>query len=324
MTFMAKKRLPCQWITLHEALTTFVLAREGVEGAGHITPLHWSTACRLVIEGGFRPEWIAPRPPFVYETRGAGAGQRLILRHDSAAASSGERTVLGGLKTKRVDVVVALEGVGPCVAISLKGTLNAFRNLTNRMEEAIGDCTNLHITYPALVYGFLHVLRANLEGPVPDNGRHFLQPDKDGRVKPADVAVLNTGEVAGSIRTYHIALAGLTNRRGVRNDLTRYEAVALAVVSAGAGTLGEIVTSYPSPESPLLISDFFTRLYQQYDQRFVYGAPALARVTQRVAWDPESPVLQDSRIADSDPRISAGPLRAPLPEHEIPEEESDT
>ncbi|TDK50348.1 hypothetical protein [Antarcticimicrobium luteum] len=33
--------------------------------------------------------------------------------------------------------------------------------VTNRMEEAVGDCTNLHITYPALVAGFMTVLRAN-------------------------------------------------------------------------------------------------------------------------------------------------------------------
>ena len=44
--------------------------------------------------------------------------------------------MLGGLKTKDVDVVVSKPGIGPCVAVSIKGTLNAFRNLTNRMEEA--------------------------------------------------------------------------------------------------------------------------------------------------------------------------------------------
>ena len=58
--------------------------------------------------------------------------------------------MLGGLKTKDVDVVVSKPGIGPCVAVSIKGTLNAFRNLTNRMEEAVGDCTNLHISYPNL------------------------------------------------------------------------------------------------------------------------------------------------------------------------------
>lgn len=71
-------------------------------------------------------------------------------------AGGGERTVLGGLKTKNVDVVVTREGIGPVLAVSCK-----LRNLTNRMEETIGECTNLHITYPALVLGYLVLLRAN-------------------------------------------------------------------------------------------------------------------------------------------------------------------
>jgi hypothetical protein len=60
-----------------------------------------------------------------------------------------------------VDVVVAKEGLGPVLAVSCKGMTGAFRNLTNRMEETIGECTNLHITYPALVFGYLFVIRAN-------------------------------------------------------------------------------------------------------------------------------------------------------------------
>src|SRR6266511_4250491 len=53
-----------------------------------------------------------------------------------------------GLKSKAVDVVVTKEANGPVLAISVKGTGNAFWNLTNRMEEAIGDSANLHITHP--------------------------------------------------------------------------------------------------------------------------------------------------------------------------------
>ena len=53
------------------------------------------------------------------------------------------------------------DGLGPVLAVSCKGMTGAFRNLTNRMEETIGECTNLHITYPALVFGYLFVIRAN-------------------------------------------------------------------------------------------------------------------------------------------------------------------
>ena len=148
---------PCRWVTLGEAIRTFVSGKHTTQTARHIKPLHWHIACRLVLEGGFHPDDVTPRPPFsVKKTR---SGHRLI--HDPETGKGSERTLLGGLKTKNVDVVVTRNGIGPVIAISMKGTLNAFRNLTNRMEEAVGDCTNLHISYPALVYGFLHVLKAN-------------------------------------------------------------------------------------------------------------------------------------------------------------------
>lgn len=301
---MATDPTPCRWVTLREALTAFVLAEDGVHGSRHIKPLHWYVACRLVLEGGFPPNAITPRPPFAVDVKGSGSSLRLLLRHEPTSGGVGERTVLGGLKTKSVDVVVALNGIGPCIAVSMKGTLDAFRNLTNRMEEAVGDCTNLHITYPALVYGFLHVLRANREGPVPDNGK-FLKPDDHGNVSVADIAMRANGETSEQIRRYHEALSGLANRRHIRNDVTRYEAVALALVSADPSTLGHISTAYPPESSPLLIDDFFRRVYQQFEQRFVYGAPDLAATTRRLEWDAASPALADPRSPEFTPRVRA-------------------
>jgi len=61
------------------------------------------------------------------------SGKAPILEFDPLLAGGGERTVLGGLKTKNVDVVVTREGIGPVLAVSCK-----VRNLTNRMEETIG------------------------------------------------------------------------------------------------------------------------------------------------------------------------------------------
>src|SRR6266446_4067211 len=115
-------------------------------------------AVRLVIEGGFHPDEIIPHPPLVVENK---AGQSR-LAFDLAAEREDEQTVLGGLKTKDIDVVVAKPGVGLVIAISVNGTGGALRNLTNRMEEAIGDSTNLHIMYPGLVYAFLHVIEKKL------------------------------------------------------------------------------------------------------------------------------------------------------------------
>ena len=83
------------------------------------------------------------------------------LTYDESVANNSEATVFGALKTKDIDVVAAKDGIGPCLAVSMKGGLNAFRDLTNRLEEAVGDRTNIHIVYPAPVYGFMHVFRAN-------------------------------------------------------------------------------------------------------------------------------------------------------------------
>jgi hypothetical protein len=257
----------------------------GTQGAEHIKPLHWYVSCRLVIEGGFDPDDIVPRPPFVVHT----VGRRMQLEFDPVAAGSGERTILGGLKTKVVDVVVTKNGIGPAVAVSLKGTLRAFRNLTNRMEEAVGDCTNLHIAYPALVYGFFQVILANREGEgIPAN----------------DVAIRSSGEVTESITRYHDILARLTGRNDIRDDATKYEAVALALVDAGPREAGEILTSFPGSDSPLLLDGFFERLYRQYDLRFVFAAPSLETTTRRFEWDVDSPVVTDPRVSEYRPRVA--------------------
>ena len=59
-------------IGLREALTAFVDA-ERHQSQEHIRPLHEHIACRLVIEGGFRPETITPTPPLRVKTVGRGA-----------------------------------------------------------------------------------------------------------------------------------------------------------------------------------------------------------------------------------------------------------
>ncbi len=268
----------CQWESFSNALITFVSTNGGTESAAHIKPLHRYVACRLVLEGGFDPDEITPRPPFVIVTK----GKNKLLNYDPASASGGEQTVLGGLKTKSVDVVVTKKGIGPVVAVSLKGALGAFRNLTNRMEEAVGDCTNLHITYPALVYGFLIILRAN-------------RTSTDFELTSADVAVIEREGVdrpAEMIFRFHSALRELTGRRGIRNDVSRYETVALGLVDPRKDTLGMLLDSFPPADSPLRIGSFFKTIYDRYDERYVYGAPDLKSITLRGAWAEDSPVFQ--------------------------------
>ena len=209
--------------------------------------------------------------------------------------------MIGGLKTKDVDVTVIKPEIGPCVAVSIKGTMNAFRNLTNRMEEAVGDCTNLHIAYPNLVYGFLHVLRANREGPRGSDEEHIVQSAPDGSVASNDVAIRRNGSIVDSIERYHDVLLGLAGRRGIRNDITRYESLALALVQPDPPS---ILGKWPRSESPLRFEQAFERVYREYDQRYVFAAPKLAKRTTRVQWSTDSPALAEGMALDYAPRLA--------------------
>lgn len=259
------------YLNLTSALAVFASGTESVQSQRHIKPLHQHIAMRLVLEGGFDPEEITPRPPIRVEGR-----DRLIW--DPSAATQGEQTVLGGLKTKDIDVVVNKASAGPVIAISVKGTTGAFRNLTNRMEEAIGDSTNLHLMYPGLVYGFFQIIRANHAGTA-------------GLAGPNDIAIDSTGQVVISLRRYHDVLTSLAGRRMVRDDPTRYESLAMAMVSPDAGQAGEILGDFPELASPLRVERFFATLLSTYDLRYPYMAASLPALRRR-EWSRQSPVFR--------------------------------
>ena len=267
---MADNWLP-PYLHLDAALAQFSAVLE-TQAQRHIKPLHQQIAIRLVIEGGFHPDEITPHPPLLVQA----AGGRLRLAFNEQAQRDNEQTVLGGLKTKDIDVVVAKPGIGPVIAISVKGTGGAFRNLTNRMEEAIGDSTNLHIMYPGLVYAFLHVMKAHRAGTP------GLQPN--------DIAVNENGEVVQAIRRYHDVLLGLAGRRFVRDDYTRYEAVSLALVNTDPKSAGTVFEPFPPPESPLSLRNFFDSIYRTYDLRFPYLAASVGAL-KRLEWHEASPAL---------------------------------
>jgi len=239
------------------------------------------------------------RPPFVVEELRNGCR---LIQFVPESGGCGEQTIIGGLKTKKVDVVVAKKDIGPVIAVSMKGTLNAFRNLTNRLEEAGGDCTNLHMTYPSLVYAYWGLIRANRPGPVPANAPGPLQAG-EGIVRTNDISVLADGQAHQAIRRYHLALSGLTNRTGVRNEVSKYEAVALTLVNTDEDTLGTIFESFPPPADPLNFCNLMPVLYRQYDQRFVYQAPDMKGQTLRRGWAADSPALADWRHAEYEPRL---------------------
>lgn len=266
---MPDVKLP-DFLNLKSALREFATLTN-TQSQEHIKPLHRHLAMRLVLEGGFHPDEIAPHPPFAVKR----VAKRNMLVFDPASEDSGEQTILGGLKSKAVDVVVAKKGIGPVVAISVKGTIGAFRNLTNRMEEAIGDSANIHIMYPGLVYGFLHLLKGN------DAGKATL--------KPNDAAINIKGEVVPSIHRYHDVLLGLTGRKFVRDDVSRYEVVGLGLVNPHK-EIGSLFGGFPSDESPLQLSRFFQNLLATYDLRYPYVASSVA-ILKRLVWDSDSSAL---------------------------------
>lgn len=290
----------CRWTSQAEALRAFASFTGKTQSASHIKPLHWYVAGRLVVEGGFDPDDVTPRPPFRVERR---PGQPPRLHFDASLAGGGERTILGGLKTKNVDVVVTKEGIGPVLAVSCKGVTGAFRNLTNRMEETIGECTNLHITYPALVLGYLVLLRANRQVDVLLEGAAAAEGDPGRELAANDIAIAQGGEPVATIMRFHNALRELTGRRGIRNDVSRYEAIALGMVEMESSTVGTLLANYPQEDSELRLERFFETLFLRYDERFVTSAPDLASKTRRLAWASDSPALKGIG-AGYDPRIA--------------------
>jgi hypothetical protein len=96
---------------------------------------------------------------------------------------------------------------------------------------------------------------------------------------------------------------GSAGRNDLRDVATKYEAATICLVDPRTETVGDVIADFPPANSLLGFNQFFDRLYEQYDQRFIYAAPALKTVTRRLEWDPESPVISDPRVSEFRPRI---------------------
>ena len=260
---MAKTQLnPIPVQTLEQALMALCGSLKTQSGQ-HIRPIHSHCSNRLVIEGGFPPDWLRPSPPLISKH---GVGSNHALSYSESAANPSEQSVLGAMKYKNVDVTVVVPGIGPALGISAKSTGNAFRNLTNRMEEAPGDCVNIHMMYPGFVFGFLHLIKfAKVADVASPNDASF-----DAKGKPLD-----------SIVRYHNALSALTGRTTITDPVMRYESVGLLVYQCVDGR-ASILPSYPLPDSPIHFSRFFQKLYDAYDLRYAY--PDSSGRNHRKAW----------------------------------------
>jgi hypothetical protein len=155
--------------------------------------------------------------------------------------------------------------MGPAVGISAKSTGNAFRNLTNRMEEALGDCANIHMMYPGFVFGFLHFIK-------------FATPEE---APPPDVSFDKDGRPLEKIVRYHDVLVSLAGRTTITDPAMRYESVGLIVYRCH-GSQATVWPDYPPPESPVHYAQFFDRLYRIYDLRYAY--PDSSNKSRRKTW----------------------------------------
>lgn len=308
----------CQWYNQTMAFRHFVAFTGKTESAAHIKPLHWYIACRLVLEGGFHPDDITPRPPFQVRYKN---GEHL-LSFDPASARGSERTILGGLKTKSVDVVVTRNGIGPVMAVSCKGTTKSFRNLTNRMEETVGECTNLHITYPAMVVGYFSVLKGNRAVAIEATTAIKSPEVLERAMAKDDLAFRTEQEPVERIVRFHAALREMTGRRGIRNDVSRYEAMTIVLLEAEETKVGDAFAHFPPEGSPIRLENFFSTLYARYDERFVFGAPKLKKTTKRLEWSESSPIFARPKPA-SDPELDYEARIASGPEIDEPEDDED-
>ena len=265
-----------EYLNLHDAIKACV---EGTtQSQAHIKPLHRHFAMRLVIEGGFMPREITPCPPFTHERR----KKENLLLWNEAMGSKSERTVIGGVKTKQIDIVVTKPSLGPVLALSFKATQNAFRNLTNRMEEAVGDCTNIHLRYPSLVYGFYHAIVASRSAQI---GLHrFVRSNND-------VSVGNDDLVVSQVLRYIRAIEALSDRSSQWADPSGYEAIAVHMVESDPLIVGKSFAWTEEAESRLNRERFLEKLLRIYDFRYPFMAESMPE-TRRVEWSPRSPLFE--------------------------------
>lgn len=244
-----------------------------IQSGQHIKLVHAHCSNRLVVEGGFPPEWLHRRPALKCK---AGPDNSYGLAYSAESEDRAEQSVLGGMKYKNLDVTVFPPGIGPALGISVKSTGNAFRNLTNRMEEAPGDCVSIHMMYPGFVFGFLHLIKfGRVEDGLNGNDASF-----DARDRPLD-----------SIVRYHNALCALNGRSTISDPPMRYESIGILVYRYFEGKV-EIWPNYPAADSPVHYSKFFQRLYDAYDLRYAY--PDARGQNHRKSWAVGSGILADT------------------------------
>ena len=179
-----------------------------------------------------------------------------------------------------------------------------------------------------MVIGYFAIIRANrtiedvLEAPELDRDDTATEPDEPESGRPAhsltaravetiqanDIAIQRDGSTADGIVRFHAALCEMTGRRGIRNEISRYEAMTIALIEPKGDQAGCVFPGFPPDDSPLRLEPFFQTLYRRYEERFVYGAPLLADrgLTTRLQWDP---IHRCSRARNLEQRLARARFR---------------
>lgn len=231
----------------------------------HVTPFHEYVALRLTLEGGFPPEEITPSTE-LFSNKITNRKARLGSKSDRNRG--GEATVLGKYRTKAIDVVVTDEEAGPVLGVSVKTTGKAFRNLTNRVEELVGDAANVHGWSPGFVYGFLHIIKKVRLSAVEDTN---------------DASFADNGKPLDHTRRLHDVLKSLNGREEISEPADLYESTCLLVLEETDDGI-VIDPDYPPSSSPIRFENFFDQMYAVYDHRYCY-LPARDHHC-RMFWDP--------------------------------------
>ena len=279
--------------SLGDALVRFAFPDSSVQTSRHILALHWYVACRMVIEGGFDPDRIRPRPPITVERTRSG----IFLHHDPGAAKAGERD-----DTRRPeDETAGRDGDGSDDRPRAGGVTQGQPQRVPQPNQPHGGGppgTAPTSTWPiprwSTPFGTCCVRTKPTIPP-----RRLISASRTVGTTPQDVAVLPGGGLAEPIRRYRRALERLSDRGDLRDHPSRYEACGLTLVrSRGGPAVCGVYPGQPPAESVLDYNRMFRRLYAIYDIRFVYDAPALRSRTEREVWDRESPLLADAVSRD--------------------------
>lgn len=191
-----------------------------------------------------------------------------------------------------------------------------------------------------MVIGYFAILRANrtiqdvIEAPDVEDENEPVEAESEASgeipmsaesatprqiesMKANDIAVLQDGSTVESIVRFHDALREMTGRRGIRDEISRYEAMTVALIEPKGPEAGTVFPAFPPIDSPLQLTAFFQTLYRRYEERFIHGAPLLAErgITRRYEWDEDSPIFrrvatgaEDWPELDYNARMAAGSL----------------